>query len=94
MPIGLEISEPNAGRDSSAHSTPDASPLPSPLRKDCPHQFPSPPSSPAMSPSSAYRKRSATLDSPGSSAPSAGGTSAARRRDFNHNKTASPVKNL
>ncbi|KAK3778892.1 hypothetical protein RRG08_013156 [Elysia crispata] len=80
--------------DSSTHSTPDASPLPSPLRKDCPHQFPSPPSSPAMSPSSAYRKRSATIDSPGSSAPSVGNTTAARRRDFNHNKTASPVKTI
>uniref|UniRef100_A0A2C9JIX7 TBC1 domain family member 4 n=2 Tax=Biomphalaria glabrata TaxID=6526 RepID=A0A2C9JIX7_BIOGL len=70
-----------ASKDSSAPSTPDISPMPSPMSKEFQHDFPSPPTSPGI------RRRSATLDSLGSVSRPEG-----RRRDVNHNKTHSPMK--
>ncbi|KAH9523157.1 TBC1 domain member 1 [Bulinus truncatus] len=71
--------------DSSVPSTPDLSPMPSPMSKEFQHDFPSPPTSPGP-----IRKRSATLDSLGSF--SRQELQMARRRDVNHNKTNSPLK--
>ncbi|KAH9523155.1 Eukaryotic translation initiation factor 3 subunit F [Bulinus truncatus] len=71
--------------DSSVPSTPDLSPMPSPMSKEFQHDFPSPPASPGP-----IRKRSATLDSLGSF--SRQELQMARRRDVNHNKTNSPLK--
>ncbi|CAG5136475.1 unnamed protein product, partial [Candidula unifasciata] len=69
--------------DSSATSTPEASPM----SKEFHHSFPSPPTSPG-----AFRHRSATCENLGSSPHS--DMQPARRRDVNHNTTSTPVKNV
>ncbi|XP_046369394.2 TBC1 domain family member 1-like isoform X2 [Haliotis rufescens] len=85
--------------DSSTASTPDASPLPSPISKDAPHHFPSPPASPETP-----RRRSSTVGAIPDPAISASRRNMVqkRRRDVNHNShsqsrqntSISPMKNM
>ncbi|XP_067663827.1 TBC1 domain family member 1-like isoform X1 [Haliotis asinina] len=85
--------------DSSTASTPDASPLPSPISKDGHHHFPSPPASPETP-----RRRSSTVGAIPDPAISASRRNMVqkRRRDVNHNShsqnrqntSISPMKNM